>query len=885
MGEVYRATDTRLGRAVAIKVLPASVAQDADRLARFDREARTLAALNHPNIAAIHGLEHADGTQALVMELVEGPTLAERIAQGPVPVDDALPIARQIADALAAAHEQGIVHRDLKPANIKVRPDGTVKVLDFGLAKAFEQGSGIRAQGSGSASLSPTITSPAMTQAGLILGTAAYMSPEQARGRTVDKRADIWAFGCVVYEMLTGTRAFDAEDVSLTLSVVLQKEPDFAALPASVPTHVAQALRVCLRKDPKQRASDINDVRLALDGAFAPPPRGMTVETSPPRAARRGVLLAVAATALMLAAASTYAWWQATRPVERPLVRLPVDLGPDAVQSARSALSLSPDGTRIVFVGRTAEGTRQLFTRRLDEPTATPIQGTVYGQSLSMPFFSPKSDWIGYVAVNGIWKVPVQGGSVVEVAKVSGTILGASWGDDGRIVFSTASEGGLFRVPESGGAIEAVKGDRIYFAPHVLPGSRHVIASTAKFTSFVSLDDARVEVVDLEDNTSKVVVNSGYDARYVPTSRGSGHLVFVQKGTLYGVLFDLASRETQGTPVPLVTGIGNNTLLEGGGQYTVSNTGTFAYLPSGQVTNRQPLMWMTSSGQMSPLVAQPGEYGAPRFSPDGAWLAYIVTGPKGGDVWVHHLQLNTSHQLTFTAPGIWEIAWAPDSKHLIYSDGRTLWWMRADGSGEPKRILDVGAQKNARPFSMRADGRLVYGILGVNGVPDLWTLRIDLSDANNPKAGTPEPFLAEAEVEVDATFSPDGKFLAYASTETGPNELYVRPFPGPGGKRKISTGGGKFPAWSRTGELFFLGGDDRVMVVDYTTEGEAFLPGTPRAWATTQVYRDGVRMNFDLAPDGKRIVVTPRPAEANVKENLHATFLLNFFDEVRRRIP
>src|SRR5688572_981050 len=341
MGEVYRATDTRLGRAVAIKVLPPSVAQDPDRLARFDREARTLAALNHPNIAAIHGLERAHGTQALVMELVEGPTLAERIAQGPIPLDEALPIARQIADALAAAHEQGIVHRDLKPANVKVRPDGTVKVLDFGLAKALEQGSGIGGQGSGglpAASLSPTITSPAMTQAGLILGTAAYMSPEQARGKTVDRRADIWAFGCVLYEMLTGGRAFEAEDVSLTLSVVLQKEPDFAALPADVPSHVAQALRVCLRKDPKLRASDINDVRLALEGAFAPPAAGAVVHTPPPGAHRR-VLLAVAAGALILAAASTYAWWQATRPVERPLAQLRVDLGPAALLAPRQTLA------------------------------------------------------------------------------------------------------------------------------------------------------------------------------------------------------------------------------------------------------------------------------------------------------------------------------------------------------------------------------------------------------------------------------------------------------------------------------------------------------------------------------------------------------------------
>jgi serine/threonine-protein kinase len=600
-----------------------------------------------------------------------------------------------------------------------VRPDGTVKVLDFGLAKAlagppaafaegpaskeggpYMDGRGVRLQPD--MSLSPTITSPAMTRAGLILGTAAYMSPEQARGKTVDKRADIWAFGCVLHEMVTGVRAFDAEDVSLTLSVVLQKEPNFAALPANVPPHIVQALRVCLRKDPKERASDINDVRLALDGAFAPPAVTGAVASKP--AATQKLVAAVAAVSLIGAAAATYAWWQATRPVERPLVRLPVDLGPAAIESARTALSLSPDGTRIVFVGTTAEGTRQLFTRRLDEPAATPIQGTVYGPSLSMPFLSPQSDSIGYVAANAIWRVPPQGGSVVEVAKVPGSVLGASWGDDGRIVFSTGTEGGLFRVPASGGAVEAVQGDRIYFAPHVLPGSRHVVVSTAKLASFVSLDDNRIEVVDVENGTPKVLLDSGYDARYVPTSNESGHLVFVQKGTLYGVAFDLRRLEVRGTPVPLVTGVGTNTLIAGGGQYTVSDTGTFAYLPSGQVSNRQPLMWMTSSGQMTPLVAQPGEYGAPRFSPDGAWLAYIATGPKGGDVWVHDLQRDTSNQLTFSAPGIWEIAWAPDSKHLAYSDGQAIWWMRADGSGEPKRILDLGSVGAEDPVDQASVG-------------------------------------------------------------------------------------------------------------------------------------------------------------------------------------
>ena len=887
MGEVYRATDTRLGRQVAIKVLPAAVAQDADRLARFDREARTLAALNHPNIAAIHGLEHADGTQALVMELVEGPTLAERIAQGAIPWEEALPIARQFADALAAAHEQGIVHRDLKPANIKVRPDGTVKVLDFGLAKALEQGSGIAGQGSGglrSASLSPTITSPAMTQAGLILGTAAYMSPEQARGKTVDKRADIWAFGCVLYEMLTGVRAFDAEDVSLTLSVVLQKEPDFAALPADVPSHVAPALRVCLWKDPRQRVSDINDVRLALEGAFAPLANAPVVQAAPPTMRPNNLWVIAVAIPALVAAVSIYAWWQASRPVERPLTQLSVDLGPAALLAPRQTVALSPDGTRIVFVGRGDEpGTRQLYTRRLDERTATPVAGTIHGPTLSTPFFSPAGDWIGYVAGNGVRKVPVQGGSNFLVAEVSPQPLGAGWGDDDRIII--ASAGGLFRVPSAGGTLERLKtADGVKWFVQVLPGARAVLVNSANLTALSTLDDLRIDVVDLETGETKTVENGGYEPRYLPTLGTSGHLVFVRQGTLFAAPFDPQRLNMRGTPTAILSDLGNASILEGGGQFSFANNGTFVYLPGQKGTSAYAISWLNAAGQTAPLVPQPGLYGAPRISPDGSQLAYTATGTKGADVWVYDFRRDAPTQLTFTGPGLRELAWAPDSKHLVFGDGESLWWIRADGSGTPQKLLEKTA--NPRPFSFSPDGRLVYSPFGAQGLPDLWTLPIDLSDSEYPKAGKPEPFLTDAFVEVDPAFSPDGKFIAYASNEFGTNDIFVRPFPGKGGKWRVSTGGGKFPAWSaQTREMFFLGGDDRIMVASYTVTGDSFVAAAPRPWSPTQVFRDGVRQSFDVAPDGKRVVIFPRPTETKDEGSLHATFLLNFFDEVRRRIP
>jgi serine/threonine-protein kinase len=881
MGEVYRATDTRLGRDVAIKVLPASLAQDAERLARFDREARTLAALNHPNIAALHGLEDAGGTKALVMELVDGPTLADRIAEGPIPLDDALPIARQIGDALAAAHDHGIIHRDLKPANIKVRPDGTVKVLDFGLAKAMEPA----AAASPSGSLYPTITSPAMTQAGLILGTAAYMSPEQARGRAVDKRSDIWAFGCVLFEMLTGVRPFDGEDVSLTLSMVLQREPDFTALPHSLPAHVRQTLRLCLRKDPRQRPSDVHDVRLALDGAFQVEPTAAATPAAPLR--RQPIVWVLAAAALLLAAISGYGWWRATRPVEHPLAQLSVDLGPAAVLAPRQTIALSPDGTRIVFVGRGPEaGTRQLYTRRFDERTAAPIAGTLHGPTLSMPFFSPAGDWIGYVAGNSVRRVPAQGGSSFLVTEIAPAPLGAGWGDDDTII--VASAGGLFRVRATGGTAERLKtSDGAKFFVHVLPGAKAVLVNStlANLGALNALDDLRIDVVDIEGAQTKPLEIAGYEPRYLPTSGSTGHLVFIRQGTLFGVPFDPQRLRTTGTPSPLVTDLGNANLIDGGGQFSFASNGTFVYLQGQPGISTYPISWLNASGQTTPLVAQPGMYGAPRIAPDGSRMAYTAAGSKGADVWVYDFQRDTPRQLTFTGPGLRELAWAPDSQHLVFGDGESLWWIRADGSGVPQKLLEKTS--NPRPFSFSPDGRLVYSPFGSQGLPDLWTLPVDLSDPERPKPGKAEPFLTEIHVEVDAAFSPDGKFLAYASNEFGAaNEVFVRSFPGPGGRWKVSSGGGKFPAWSpKTHELFFLGADDRIMVAGYTINGDSFVAGAARPWAPTPVLRDGVRQSFDVAPDGKRVVIFPRPAAEQIEGSLHATFLLNFFDEVRRRIP
>ena len=852
MGEVYRAHDTRLNRDVAIKVA------DAEFSERFSREARSIAALNHTNVCHLYDV----GPNYLVLEYVEGENLL-----GPMSWDEALPVMRQLIDGIEAAHEKNIIHRDLKTANIKITPEGVVKILDFGLAKATEPESG------SDPGNSPTFTMGA-TQAGVILGTAAYMPPEQAKGKTVDRRCDIWSFGVVVYELLVGRTPFEGETTVEILGAVMNREPDWSR----VPLRAERLLRWCLEKDRRKRLAAIGDARMLLEeGGVAAPIVLREVKGT------RIVWPVAAAALLLLAVASGYGWWSATRPVDRPLTRLSVDLGPEAVRNPGLTAVLSPDGRRIVFVGRGRSGTRQLFSRRLDQAVATPLAGTEFG-SLSTPFFSPDGESIGFFAGGNIRKVAAQGGAAVVVAEAPLNARGASWGEDGDIIVGSSE--GLMRIPSAGGASDLLKTDAPFqWFPQVLPGARAVLFNTAPAGTFASLDDLNIAVFVFDTGETKPLLNGGYLPRYLATSGTTGHLVYMREGTLFGVAFDPTRLDIRGTPTPLLEDVdASGSLLDGGGQFAFSDTGTFVYLSGRPENTAYPMMWLDVAGRTTPLVPQPGVYGAPRLSPDGTRLAYTVAGGKGADVWVYDVGRNTPAQLTFTGPGLRELALAPDSKHLVFGDGQALWWIRADGSIQPLQLLDKAA--NPRPFSLRSDGRLVYSP-APGGSPDIWTLPLDLSDPERPKPGKAEPFLTDPQVvEVDPAFSPDGNFLAYVSTESGPNEVFVRPFPGPGGKWKISTAGGKFPAWSRTArELFFLGGDDRIMVVSYTTEGNSFSAGRPRPWSPTQVLRDGVRQNFDVSADGKRVVIFPRPAAEQAEGSLHATFLLNFFDEVRRRIP
>jgi Tol biopolymer transport system component len=875
MGEVYRALDTQLDREVAVKVLPYSMASDPERLARFDREAKILAALNHPNIAVIYGMEKFEGGRALVMELVPGDTLGARIKKGAMAQEEALQVARQMAEALEAAHEKGVTHRDLKPGNVMITPGGVVKVLDFGLA-AMASPAAMDSENS------PTLTM-GMTAAGTIMGTAAYMSPEQASGLQVDKRSDIWSYGAVLWEMLTGKRLFaGGESLSHTLADVLRAPIDFEKVPAGA---VQKLLKRCLDRSLKTRLQAIAEARIAIDemGGAGLQPAGPRQAEGLPHQSK--ILVAIAAGALIGAALLAWQLWRTPAAPDRPLTRLSVDLGPGAERQPRVTVILSPDGTRIVYTVKATGGLHQLYTRRLDQPNATLLapEATIDFE----PFFSPDGEWVGFWYPPGgkIMKVAAQGGTPIPIGEFAGaTVNGASWGDDDSILIGSTN--GLWRMPAAGGTPEKVKGTTgVQIFPQFLPGAKAALLNGFSTTSR-DLDGAEIEALRLDTGERKTLIRGGYWPRYMPTSGATGHLVFMRAGALYAVGFDPRSLELLGTPTALLDDVASSPdrTGNGGGQFAFSNTGTFVYLSGRAQGGAYPISWLDASGKTVPLLAQAGTYGAPRISPDGKLVAYLGAGGKGSDLWVYDVGRGTPTQLTFTGGLDSEVAWARDSKHLVYNDGSTLWWIRADGAGQRQALLEKA--QNPRPTSFAPDGRLVFSP-SVATLPNVVTFPIDLTDPEHPKPGKAEPFLADPNiVEVDPMFSPDGKFIAYSSNESGDEEVFVRPFPGPGGKWKVSTKGGKFPVWSApTHELFFVGSDDRIWTASYTTQGDSFSAGVPRVWSPTQVRRNSVQQNFDVSPDGKRVIMFPRPVAEESGGNLHATFLLNFFYEVRRRVP
>ncbi len=661
MGEVYEATDTKLKRQVAIKVLPESVAADAERLARFQREAEVLASLNHPNIAIIHGLEQVGDVHALVMELVEGDDLSQRIAQGAIPVDEALPIAKQIAEALEAAHEQGIIHRDLKPANIKVRPDGTVKVLDFGLAKAMEPTGAMSPE----FSQAPTITTPAMTQAGMILGTAAYMSPEQARGRTVDKRSDVWAFGAVLYEMLTGQRAFDAEDVSETLAAVLRAEVDWERLPKNLSPVLGTYIRRCLHKDPKQRVPDIAAMRLALEGAFETAVSQAAEAVAVTQPGWRQALPAVAVTAVVVVfVTGLVGWslWPATEP--QPVTQFAYAVPDDYPfrNLGRSVMALAPDGRSFVY--NTSGG---LYLRTMDELEARLIAGTE--EPLRHPFFSPNGQSVAYLdaGTNELRRIAISGGAPVVIADVSGNLNGANWGPDGTILFGQPD--GLYHVPATGGTptlvIAAEDGEQLDGA-QLLPDGDTVLYSVRAGGSW---DDAQIVAQSLSSGERTIVLEGGSDARYLPT----GHLVYALGDSLFGIAFDADSLSVTGGAVPLAQGV-LRAAVTAGANYGVSDDGALVYVRGG-AWNLRTLVWVDRDGREEPVAAAPAAYAEFTLSPDGTRVAVrIIDAPPA--VWIYDLVRDTSTRLTFESDEVLGLSptWTPDGTRVAF--GPPLSWKR-----------------------------------------------------------------------------------------------------------------------------------------------------------------------------------------------------------------
>ena len=822
MGEVYRAIDTNLKRAVAIKVLPTSVAADAERLARFQREAELLASLNHPHIAAIYGLEDADGVKALVLELVEGPTLADRIAQGPIPLDEAIPIARQIAEAVEAAHEQGIIHRDLKPANIKLRSDGTVKVLDFGLAKALDP-----APASIDASQSPTITSPAMTRMGVIMGTAAYMSPEQARGKTVDKRSDIWAFGCVLYEMLIGRRAFEGEDISDTLANVLKIDPNWQALPAEVPAAIRALLRRCLDKDRRTRVADISTALFVLDEAAGlrgavegPAEVGPYVRGEVSR--WRRVVPAAGALIVGGAIVGGAVWWS-MRTASPAVVRTTIATTESTALVTAGGVrdvAITPDGSRIVY-----HGTNQLLVRVLNqiEPDVLGGLGTP-----TNPFISPDGQWIGFADGQRLKKVAITGGPPVTIAPVDGVLRGATWGPDGTIVFATdATVTGLQRVSAAGGepAVltkpDSERGDRDHLWPEFLPGGGAVL-----FTIYPAIggpDNAQVAVLDLKTGASKVLVRGGSHAHYVPT----GHLVYGVAGTLRAVPFDLERLEPTGTPAPVLEGVWTTPL--GAANFAVAANGSLVYVAGlARPFSRNTIASVDRQGRVSPLPGVPPDlYRDVRVSPDGARLALATRT----DVSTYEFARATLSRLTTDPAEDRSPLWTSDGQRIVFTSRRAgyleLFSRQADGTGADERLLSRA--KNL--IDLHADG------WSPDGSHVLFTEVSPASPINQCAIGeTPIERSSDVRVLVKSDFcsqfsalSPNRLWMAYQSNVGGREEIYVERYPELGSKQQISTDGGVRPLWSRNGrELFFGGRDGRQMFVVPVQSGTTLVAGRPQ---------------------------------------------------------
>jgi eukaryotic-like serine/threonine-protein kinase len=870
MGEVWQATDTTLGREVALKLLPGDFAIDPDRHARFEREAKVLAALNHPNIATLHGLEHAGDRHVLVMELVEGEDLSQRIARGPMPVDEVVPIALQIATALEAAHEKGVVHRDLKPANVKVRPDGTVKVLDFGLAKAWEAVEGAQM------THSPTITR-ANTAAGVILGTAAYMSPEQARGGAVDKRADIWAFGVVLWEMLSGRRLFQEETVSDTLAAVLREPVDPATLGGGVPRPLRRLLTRCLTRDPRKRLHDIADARLELEEALAsrePEPAAAAEPVAAPRPTAwiaASVALGVAALAL-----GFLAWRASSRaePVVRAAIPAPQGTDFDLLDVSPGAVAVSPDGRRLVFAARDDKGTTLLWIRELSQIAARPLAGTA---GAAYPFWSPDGRQVGFFAEAKLKKVDAGGGPPLTLCDAPNG-KGGAWSARGEIVFAPTFASSLDRVPESGGDPTAVttldvnRGEVSHRHPRFLPDGVHFLYLARLAASGSEAEKNRVMVGSLDGGAPHELMRG-----YSNTEYASGYLLFVRDGTLMAERFDPKSLKLHGEAFPLAE---NVTTITGAslGVFSASANGVLAY-QTGNQSNASTLVWRDGAGTSAGTLGDAAAYGEVHLSPDGAKAAVTITDPEtgGSDVWIWDIARGLKTRFTFSPEDEGALVWSPDGRRLAFASQRggnwNLFVKDVEGGSDESLLYKDDLAKY--PVSWSPDGtRLVY-LAFDRKQWDLWSV------ATRPGARASK-LVATPFDEANADISPDGRWLAYGSDESGRDEVYVTSFPAGGRKWQVSVQGGNYPRWRRDGhELFYLAEQGALMVAEVDGRGATFGVGkVAKLFDVPPPGKGPGPYPYDVTADGKRfLLVDRRPPKALPP----LTLVLNWPEGIGRR--
>ena len=835
MGEVWRARDARLAREVALKVLPESLAQDRERLQRFEREAQVLASLNHPNIAAIYGVEESQGATALVLEIVEGPTLDERIAQGPMPIDEAVAIARQIAEALEYAHERGVVHRDLKPANVKLSPDGRVKVLDFGLAKAIAPDT----SGRSDSAISPTITSPAMmTGIGMILGTAAYMAPEQASGKPVDKRADIWAFGVVLWEMLTGKRLFDDATISDTLAAVLRAPVEWDTLPPSTPAGVRRLLKRCLDRDPKKRLRDIGEAKIALDtlGSEPEPVAASAVSAPPPRSLARAIVWATAIAVAAVAVTAIVGFMNAPS-ADKPVARFVVPV-PDGISEIRWP-RLSPDGTMIAFQGRGASGKFSIWIRPVDAFDARELPGT---EGAARPWWSPDNRYIAFFVGGQLKKIAPSGGPAQLICEGSAGADGA-WGISGTILFDGRAIDPIHRVEASGGQAsetskpDASKGEAGHAWPYFLPDGKHFVFLA---TSNTPQKKGMLKIGSLGESSSTPLIPSSSRAEYA-----NGYLLYLIDGTLVAHRFDPDKLALSGEPVPLAENIIND--ANGAAAFSTSSTGSLVYM-SGLTAGGSSLVWVDRAGKELEAIGEPAGYRDVALSPDGTRLAYGLADLRGGseDIWIRDLKRGVASRFTFgSGVELWPV-WSPDGSQIAFASDASgsvdMYVKAANGAGDERKLVsDPGGPVG--PSSWSRDGRWIATLF----LPAARRMQIKMFPMQGD--GKLAPYSTGEATYGSAMISPDGRYLAYFSSESGTREVYVQTLPIGGGKWQISSGGGDSVAWRADGtELFYKTLSDDFVAVSVTT-GARFEPGQAKT-----LFRRGVDKNTGTAINTRWVV-------------------------------